>query len=74
MRPPLLAPEEGRGRRGGAVSAKGCWHGGAEFRSLVDGGHLPKGKQIGGHVRWDVEELRQIIRGEAVAGMGCVQW
>ena len=45
-----------------------------EFRALVDAGHLPKGKPLGGFVRWDVEELRQIIRGEAVSGMGGVQW
>lgn len=46
----------------------------AEFRALVDAGHLPKGKPLGGFVRWNVEELRQIARGEAVTGMGSVQW
>ena len=38
----------------------------AEFRSLVDGGHLPRPKGLGGFERWDVEELRRIIRGDAV--------
>lgn len=37
-----------------------------EFRSLVNEGHLPPGKDICGFVRWDVEELRRIIRGDAV--------
>ncbi|MBW6506736.1 MAG: hypothetical protein K0B00_08315 [Rhodobacteraceae bacterium] len=46
----------------------------AEFRSLVDQGHLPKPRDIGGFPRWDIEELRRIIRGEAVEGMGAVQW
>ena len=40
----------------------------AEFRALVEGGHLPKGKEIApGFVRWDVPELHKIIRGEAAA-------
>lgn len=45
----------------------------AEFRRLVDGGHLPKGREIGGFIRWDVDELRRIIRGDAVSGIG-VSW
>lgn len=46
----------------------------AEFRFLVDGGHLPRGRDLGGFVRWDVEELRRIIRGEAIDGIGGVKW
>ena len=46
-----------------------------EFRALVEGGHLPKGREIApGFPRWDVDELRRIIRGEAVSGMGDVNW
>lgn len=46
-----------------------------EFRSLVEGGHLPRGRELGPVVlRWDVEQLRRIISGEAVDGMGGVQW
>ena len=47
----------------------------AEFRSLVDGGHLPRGREIGpGFIRWDVERLRTIGRGDAVDGMEAVKW
>lgn len=46
----------------------------AEFRALVDGGHLPKGRAVGGFTRWDVEDIRRIIRGDAVEGMGGVKW
>ncbi len=46
----------------------------AEFKRLVAAGHLPKPRSIGGHSRWDVDELRKIIKGEAVEGMGDVQW
>lgn len=46
----------------------------AEFLSLVEGGHLPKPREIGGLKRWDVEELRRVISGAAVEGMGDVQW
>ncbi|MFC3568644.1 hypothetical protein [Paracoccus simplex] len=45
-----------------------------EFRSLVDAGHLPKPRSIGGLPRWDMPELYKIIRGEAVDGMGDVKW
>ena len=34
----------------------------AEFRSLVDGGALPKPNRLG---RWEVEELAAIVRGKA---------
>ena len=46
----------------------------AEFRALVEGGHLPKGRPIHDFIRWDVEQLRRIVAGEAVDGMGGVQW
>lgn len=45
-----------------------------EFRGLVDGGHLPGPRDIGGHKRWEVEELRQIINGHAADGLGGVDW
>jgi predicted DNA-binding transcriptional regulator AlpA len=47
----------------------------AEFRALVNDGHLPKGREIApGFLRWDVEQLRLIGKGEAVDGMGETQW
>lgn len=45
-----------------------------EFLRLVEGGHLPRPRDIGGLKRWDVQELRQIISGQAVDGMGDIQW
>ncbi len=41
-----------------------------EFRQLVEGGHLPPPREIGGFMRWDVEELRRIASGEAMDGGG----
>ena len=46
----------------------------AAFRALVNEGHLPKPRDIAGHERWDVEELRQIGRGDIASGMSGVQW
>jgi len=46
----------------------------AEFRSLVDQGALPGPRRLGGFERWDMDELRRIINGDAVEGMGDVQW
>ncbi|WP_353429575.1 hypothetical protein [Paracoccus denitrificans] len=41
----------------------------AEFRALVQAGHLPRGLEIApGLVRWDAETLRQIGRGDAIEG------
>lgn len=40
----------------------------AEFTKLVDQGHLPRPREIGGFKRWDIEELRRIIRGDAATG------
>lgn len=46
----------------------------AEFRGLVEAGHLPPPRDLAGLKRWDVAELRRIISGEAVDGMGDVRW
>ena len=47
----------------------------AEFRSLVEAGHLPRGREIfPGVVRWVTEDLRRIASGDAADGMGDVQW
>jgi hypothetical protein len=46
----------------------------AEFNALVERGHLPPPRDIGGFKRWDIEDLRRIISGEAAEGMGDVQW
>ncbi|QCO56953.1 hypothetical protein EOK75_14225 (plasmid) [Pseudorhodobacter turbinis] len=47
----------------------------AEFCALVERGHLPRGREIApGFVRWDVDELRRIGRGDAIDGMDGVQW
>lgn len=46
-----------------------------EFKRLVEGGALPGGREIApGFLRWDVQELRRIARGEAIDGMGDVDW
>ncbi len=39
-----------------------------EFRALVEAGHLPRPRDLGGFERWDVEELRRIARGDAAFG------
>lgn len=46
----------------------------AEFTQLADTGHLPRPRKIGNMNRWDVDELRRIITGEATEGMGDVKW
>ena len=46
----------------------------AEFRALVEGGHLPRARDIAGLKRWDVAELQKVINGETVEGLGDVQW
>ena len=41
----------------------------AEFRALVEAGHLPKGTEIApGYRRWDVDALRKIATGQACEG------
>ncbi|MBI1172573.1 hypothetical protein GC209_14345 [bacterium] len=45
----------------------------AEFRALVAGGHLPKGREIApGVIRWDTEQIRKIGTGEAIEG--AIKW
>lgn len=47
----------------------------AEFRSHVEAGHLPRGQEIvPGTLRWDAEALRMIGRGDAIEGLGGVEW
>ncbi len=47
----------------------------AEFRALVEAGHLPRPREIApGIPRWVVDDLRRIAAGEAWEGMGGVQW
>lgn len=46
----------------------------SEFVRLVEEGHLPKPRDIGGIKRWDVLELHRTARGEVAEGMGNVQW
>lgn len=47
----------------------------AEFRSLVEAGHLPRGREIApGLIRWNTEDLLRIASGDASDGMGDVQW
>lgn len=47
----------------------------AEFRSLVDAGHLPRGGEIApGVLRWVTDDLRRNASGDASGGMGDVQW
>ena len=44
-----------------------------EFRALMEAGHLPKPRLIGGFERWDVEALRKIANGE-MAETGGMDW
>lgn len=45
------------------------------FRELVQAGSLPRGIELApGLVRWDVEDLRRIGRGDAAFGMDSVNW
>lgn len=47
----------------------------AQFLDLVKAGHLPQGREIApGTVRWVVDDLRRIISGEGIEGMGDVSW
>jgi hypothetical protein len=45
-----------------------------DFLSLVQAGALPQPRDISGHQRWDIEELRTIGRGETAFGMSGVSW
>lgn len=41
----------------------------AEFRALVQAGHLPCGREIApGTIRWPVDDLQNIANGKAVDG------
>lgn len=47
----------------------------AQFRELVQAGHLPRGREIApGVLRWVTDDLRRIASGDASDGMGDVQW
>lgn len=47
----------------------------AEFRALVEAGHLPRGREIApGVIRWPVDDLRRIACGAAVEGLEDVRW
>lgn len=47
----------------------------SEFKSLVESGALPRGREIApGITRWCVQELRRIASGDLVEGMGDVDW
>ncbi len=46
----------------------------AEFLERVETGVLPKPCDIGGLKRWDMATIRKIVTGEAVEGMGGVNW
>lgn len=46
-----------------------------EFRSLVEAGALPRGREIApGVLRWDVEHLKRIGRGDLASGFDEVEW
>ncbi len=45
-----------------------------EFRKLVGNGDLPQPCRIGDLERWDMQEIGRIISGEAIHGMGDIQW
>ena len=44
------------------------------FLNFVSEGTFPKAKKIGDLERWDTEELRSIVRGEAPDGFEDVEW
>lgn len=44
-----------------------------ELKQLVEAGHLPAPRDIGGVKRFDVDELRRVIRGDAITG-GEMAW
>lgn len=47
----------------------------SEFKRLVAQGVLPRGREIAaGIIRYDVDSLRAISRGERIDGMGDVDW
>ncbi len=45
------------------------------FRSLVDQGCVPRGRELApGLTRWSVEELSAFVSGKAVQGLEDVEW
>jgi hypothetical protein len=44
----------------------------ADLRAQVAAGNLPRPKQIGPFERFDVDELRRVIRGEPMGG--AMEW
>lgn len=64
---PIMASE--------ATAAKLLELSAGQFKQLVDTGVLPRGREIcRGIVRWDVEELRRIARGDMAECMSDVDW
>lgn len=45
-----------------------------QFRGLVAAGHLPPPRDIGGIKRFDLDELRRVIRGDLIGGGGGMEW
>ena len=69
MRPktPLMASE--------TTAARLLDLGTKQFRSLVDDGYLPKGREIApGVVRWDTDTLQRISNGEVGETQRAIQW
>lgn len=46
----------------------------SRFREYVREGILPRPKPLGKDERWDVEELRRIVRGEPMDDLDAVKW
>lgn len=40
-----------------------------DLAAQVEAGNLPAPKRIGGMIRYDVDELRRVIRGDTVGGV-----
>ncbi len=45
-----------------------------EFRRLVSEGVLPRPRKVGPFERWDADELKAVLRGDAGDGFEDVQW
>jgi hypothetical protein len=39
-----------------------------DFRALVEGGHFPPPRDLGGFLRWHVDSLEKIAKGDAMDG------
>lgn len=42
----------------------------ADLRKLVEAGHLPRPRRIGGMERFDMAELTAVLRGDLIGGAG----